>query len=140
VKTARREEMNRVKNILERAEADLVETLRKRDGITIEKSADQMDEVQYARERELAIGNVNRGSILLNQVRAALQRIHVGSFGACIECEQAINPKRLAAVPWAPRCIQCQEAVDQDVPERMDFISGTLLNNGEPAVPRQVNA
>jgi anti-sigma B factor antagonist len=35
---------------------------------------------------------------------AALSRIHHGSFGTCIECESAISPKRLAAVPWAPRC------------------------------------
>jgi len=33
-----------------------------RDGIAIEKSADQMDEVQYATERDLAIRNVDRES------------------------------------------------------------------------------
>jgi DnaK suppressor protein len=47
-------------------------------------------------------------------VTAALRRIHDGSFGACIECELAISSKRLAAVPWASRCIKCQDASDQD--------------------------
>ena len=46
-------EMGRVKEILERKEAELVGVLRKRDGIVIEKSADQIDEIQYASERDL---------------------------------------------------------------------------------------
>jgi DnaK suppressor protein len=127
--------MGRVREILERKEADLVQVLRKRDGIAIEKSADQMDEIQYASERDLAIGNVDRDSNLLRQVRAALQRIDDASFGTCIECERAINPKRLAAVPWAPRCIQCQEAADQEGLERTGFVGGTLVN-AESAFPR----
>ena len=106
--------------ILERKAAELVQVLRKRDGIAIEKSADQMDEIQYASERDLAIRNVDRESSLLRQVKAALRRIHDGSFGTCIECESAISPKRLAAVPWASRCIQCQEAADRDGQERGD--------------------
>src|SRR5580698_8951576 len=89
--------------ILEQSEAELVQLLNKRDGIAIEKSADQMDEIQYASERDLAIRNVDRESRLLRQVRAALRRIHEGEFGICIECESTISPKRLSAVPSAPR-------------------------------------
>jgi len=105
---------SRFQEILEEQEADLARVLRTRDGIAIEKSADQMDEIQYASERDLAIRNVDRDSALLRQVRAALRRIHDGTFGACIECEAAISPKRLVAVPWAPHCIQCQEAADRN--------------------------
>jgi len=88
--------------------------LRSRDGIEIEKSADQMDEIQYASERDLAIRNVDRDFALLRQIKAALRRIHHGSFGTCIDCESPIGPKRLAAVPWAARCIRCQETADRD--------------------------
>ena len=102
------------RGILERKEADLVRILRKRDDIVIEKSADQMDEIQYASERDLAIRNVDRESRLLRQVKAAILRIHDGSFGTCIDCDSAISPKRLAAVPWAARCIQCQAGADSD--------------------------
>jgi DnaK suppressor protein len=104
----------RVQEILERKQAELMEVLRNRDGITIEKSADQMDEIQYATERELAIRNVDRDSKLLRQVKAALIRIQTGHFGTCVDCEEAISPKRLAAVPWAMRCIECQEVSDRD--------------------------
>jgi DnaK suppressor protein len=106
---------NRFQEILERKHAELLGALRNRDGITIEKSADQMDEIQFATERDLAIGNVDRDSKLLRQVKAALIRIHAGHFGNCVDCEEAISPKRLAAVPWATRCIQCQEVSDRDI-------------------------
>ena len=105
---------------LERKEAELHRALRKRDGIAIEKSADQMDEIQYASERDLAIRNVDRDSTLARQVKAALQRIHDGSFGACIDCDSAISRKRLAAVPWAPCCLQCQDAADRNGRESAD--------------------
>ncbi|MGA2771027.1 MAG: TraR/DksA family transcriptional regulator [Bryobacteraceae bacterium] len=117
-----------VQEILERKEAELAHVLRKRDGIAIEKSADQMDEIQYASERELAIRSVDRESSLLRQVKATLRRIHDGSFGICMECESAISPRRLAAVPWASRCIQCQEAADRDGRERTESLGESLRN------------
>ena len=114
--------------ILERREAELVGVLRNRDGIAIEKSADQMDEIQCATERDPAIRNVDRESNLLRDVKDALRRIHDGSFGTCVDCESAISPKRLAAVPWAACCIQCQEAAERDRQEGTESLTGTLLN------------
>ena len=107
-------ELAGIQEILDRKMAELAHFLRRRDGIAIEKSADQMDEIQYATERDLAIRNVDRDSTLLRQVKAALGRMHDGSFGTCLDCESAISPKRLAAVPWATRCIKCQEAADRE--------------------------
>src|SRR2546423_13334718 len=95
-------EINKYKEILETRQAELVGVLRNRDAITIEKSADALDEVQHAAERELAIRNLDRESNLLRNVRSALRRIEDGSFGVCLHCEEEISPKRLAAVPLAP--------------------------------------
>jgi DnaK suppressor protein len=106
-----------VEAILQRKEAELVRVLRDRGSIAIERSADPMDEIQSASERDLAIGNVDRETTLLRNVKAALRRIHDDTFGTCVECDSEISPKRLAAVPWAPRCILCQEAADRDVLE-----------------------
>ena len=104
--------LNGVQAILERKIAELNRTLRAPSGIQIERSADQMDEIQYASERDLAIGNVDRESAMLREVKAALRRLAEGSYGACTECELPISPNRLAAVPWARRCIRCQETYD----------------------------
>jgi RNA polymerase-binding transcription factor DksA len=71
----------------------------KRDDIAIEKSVDQIDEIQHATERDLAMRNKDRESILLREVKAALERLRDGSFGTCIQCDDLISPKRLAAVP-----------------------------------------
>ena len=73
-----------------------------------------MDEIQYASERDLAIRNVDREFTTLRDVKAALRRVHEGSFGACIDCDQVINPKRLAALPWASRCVQCQDNAERN--------------------------
>lgn len=114
-------------DFLERKQAELAQILRKRDGLSIEKSADQMDEIQYASERDLAIRNVDRESTLLRQVKAALRRLEDGGFGICIECDSEISRKRLAAVPWASRCIECQDLADGLERERADG-SAVLVN------------
>ncbi len=80
-----------------------------------------MDEIQNATERDLAILNVDRDSSTLRAVRDALQRIEDGSFGVCADCEAAISPKRIAAVPWATRCIDCQAAADRNTERAEEF-------------------
>ena len=120
--------VNGFQAVLERKESELAQVVRKRDGIVIEKSADQMDEIQYATERDLAIRNVDRESNLLREVKDALRRIHEGGFGTCMECESAISPKRLAAVPWAACCIQCQEAAERDRENGTESLPAALLN------------
>jgi DnaK suppressor protein len=121
-------EVSRFQNILEHKVMELSLALRKLDGIAIEKSADEMDQIQNASERDLAMRHVDRDSALLRDVKAALRRISDGSFGTCIECESPISPRRLAAVPWALRCIQCQEIVDRDGPERAGTSNERLVN------------
>ncbi|MCC6343618.1 MAG: TraR/DksA family transcriptional regulator [Bryobacterales bacterium] len=106
-------ELNKFKSILETKQAELETVLRNRDAIAIEKSPDALDEVQHAAERELAIRNLDRESNLLRNVRAALRRIEDETFGTCVHCEEEISPKRLAAVPWSPYCIRCQEMADR---------------------------
>lgn len=106
-------ELNKYKQILEAKKAELAHVLRNREAIAIEKSPDALDEVQHAAERELAIRNLDRESGLLRQVKLALTRVDDGTYGTCLHCEEEINPKRLAAVPWAPYCISCQEMADR---------------------------
>ena len=46
---------------------------------------------------------------LLRLTELALNRMEEGSFGECANCGNAINQKRLEAVPWAQYCVPCQE-------------------------------
>ncbi len=101
-------EINKFRAILAARQADLGPQLRKREGIAIEKTADALDEVRLAAERELTTRSLERESKVLREVRAALARIEEGTFGMCLHCEDEISPKRLQAVPWAALCIACQ--------------------------------
>jgi DnaK suppressor protein len=121
-------EVNKFKKILENKQDELEQIVRNRDAITIEKSADALDEVQHAAERELAIRNLDRESNLLRNVRSALRRIEEGSFGTCLHCEEEISPKRLNAVPWAAYCIQCQEQADRNQDEGNEMFEDMLVN------------
>jgi DnaK suppressor protein len=121
-------EVNKFKKILETKRDELERIVRNRDAITIEKSADALDEVQHASERELAIRNLDRESNLLRNVRLALRRIDDGSFGTCLHCEEEISPKRIAAVPWAAFCIQCQEQADRNHEEGNEAMEDLLVN------------
>src|ERR1700682_1802232 len=93
---------------------ELERLIRNRDGIRVERTADQLEEIQAASERALAVCNLDREFSQLRDALAPLRRIQVGSFGTCQECDQDIHPKRLSAVPWAPLCIRCQEDLDLD--------------------------
>jgi DnaK suppressor protein len=121
-------ELNKFKEVLETKHAELAKVLRNRDGITIEKSPDALDEVQNAAERELAIRNLDRESNLLRNVRSALHRIDEGIYGVCMHCEEDISPKRLNAVPWTPYCIQCQELADRNQEEGAEAFDDVLVN------------
>ena len=119
-------ELNRFQAILMARVGELEGLLRHRDGITIERSADELEEIQQASDRALAICNLDRESNQLQNARAALRRIKDGSFGTCEQCDEQISLKRLAAIPWARFCIVCQEAFDRN-PEELAAPTGNYL-------------
>ena len=43
------------------------------------------------------------------QIQAALDRIRHGRYGVCDACNQPIAEVRLTALPWATRCLSCEE-------------------------------
>lgn len=47
-------------------------------------------------------------AVELEQVRAALRRIEEGRYGECIDCGDAIDLRRLEAMPTAACCAPCQ--------------------------------
>ena len=110
-------ELNRFQAILAAKVPELERFTRQREGITVERSADQLEEIQAASQRALAVSNFDREFNQLRNARAALSRIQEGSFGTCQHCDENIHPKRLAAVPWATFCIRCQEAADHNPEE-----------------------
>ena len=110
-------EVDRFRAVLTARVAELERFTRQRDAIAVERCVDQLEEIQAASQRALAVCNLDREFNQLRDARAALRRIQEGSFGTCQECDEDIHPKRLAAVPWATFCIRCQEAADGNLEE-----------------------
>ena len=65
----------------------------------------------YTKEFLFSLSNTERD--MLAQVDEAIVRIDDRRFGSCVVCEDELDKKRLEAVPWAKRCISCQEKQEQ---------------------------
>ena len=105
-------QINQFRAILSSKQSELVRATARRDGIAIERTADLLDQLQFAAERELTTRSLELHSNSLRNVRAALERIEDGTYGTCFECDEEISHKRLQAMPWATLCIACQEQQD----------------------------
>ncbi|GAA5504707.1 RNA polymerase-binding transcription factor DksA [Novipirellula caenicola] len=46
----------------------------------------------------------------LAAIQAALLRVDEGAYGRCVDCSKNIPFDRLRNVPFADKCVQCQEA------------------------------
>ncbi len=106
--------MGTFKRDLEDKRAELLRSTGQREDIAVERIADEVDACRQASDREFAIRNLDRQAVLLRNIQAALRRIETGEYGICVHCEEEVNPKRLQAVPWAPLCLNCQEAADRN--------------------------
>lgn len=115
--------IRQVKNELRQARQQLACRIGMRDEAHVEQVADAMDRIQAAEAREFALLNLDRYARQLRQVEDALQRIDAGDYGVCVDCEEEIGLNRLRAVPWAQRCLKCQELADQrgSSADRTDF-------------------
>jgi DnaK suppressor protein len=107
-------ELNGFRKVLGVKETEWANAIRNREAIAIEANSDVLDQIQHSTERELELVRLERESNLLRDVRAALRRIDADIFGFCLICDNQISPKRLAAVPWTPLCIRCQETADKE--------------------------
>jgi DnaK suppressor protein len=125
--TVTRTEVKGFRKILLARQAELANAMRGREAIAVEATPDELDRIQHATERELALGLLDRESHRMREVRDALSRIDAGTFGVCLECGQDIKSKRLAAVPWSSSCIICQEAADRDSHQPWNEIDKPLV-------------
>jgi RNA polymerase-binding transcription factor DksA len=98
------------RDLLQAKLAEVQRTRQGLDGITVVRSADDIEEAQFKLDRDLAVVGLNRESSVERGLVMGLRRIRQGTFGACTNCGCAIGQRRLDAVPWAPLCIDCQTA------------------------------
>jgi DnaK suppressor protein len=73
------------------------------------------DEERAAQEFEAAldIALLEMRARQCQEIETALQLLESGTYGRCVDCDEAILPSRLLARPFAVRCRDCQEAVEK---------------------------
>jgi DnaK suppressor protein len=65
----------------------------------------------YSKNLMLAVSENESKQLAL--IDEALMRIDDKEYGPCQNCDKEINAKRLAAIPWARFCLDCQELLEQ---------------------------
>lgn len=102
------------RNVLEAERAELLETL---EGHYAElESLDsqattgmgETDHLVNSEHNELTARVVAVTKSTLAEVEAALGRIDDGTYGLCTSCGSAVSSERLAAIPAAAHCVECQ--------------------------------
>jgi DnaK suppressor protein len=78
-----------------------------------ERSNDPMDQMQSRQDLDLTVRTIDTTWKTKKAVELALKLLRNGEYGTCQECGEAINPKRLEAIPWTTLCVACQEAQDE---------------------------
>jgi DnaK suppressor protein len=112
------------RRVLEAKRGELLSNPYKTEGLAVERVPDSMEELTLEVQRNMAVETLDRQAALLGQVTAALERIAGGQYGVCLACRKPISPKRLAALPWAALCLECQ----QDVESRLGSEARTSMS------------
>jgi DnaK suppressor protein len=73
------------------------------------------DQVPAAHDEFISLQIERLSYCTLKEIDAALDRLATGGYGVCVDCGAAISSRRLAAIPWAMYCVQCQQNMGQSV-------------------------
>jgi len=65
-------------------------------------------------QHELDTGLLEHEQQILGAIGIALDRLDAGTYGTCERCNKKISEARLEAVPYASRCIDCEEQVERE--------------------------
>jgi DnaK suppressor protein len=85
-----------------------------RDGLPTETSGaiDLEEHSLDAEEQGVGFSVLELTSQTVQRIETALQRLEAGEFGTCSDCRCKISGGRLRALPFAARCLACQEQYD----------------------------
>jgi RNA polymerase-binding transcription factor len=89
--------------------------------INIDTEGDEIDEIQGNMLIEMTNQLNIRNSAKLTQIEAALKRIEDGTYGKCLECDEAIPEKRLLSNPHFQSCVTCVEEREREEKQRKRF-------------------
>lgn len=114
-------ELEKYRRVLEQKKVELSDELAKARSAEVETTEESTQDIadkavsSYTREFLYSLTDGERTVLL--QIDEALNRVDDGAYGFCLNCSAAISEKRLAAVPWTPHCVDCQELAEKGLLE-----------------------
>ncbi|GLW67664.1 hypothetical protein Arub01_59070 [Actinomadura rubrobrunea] len=66
--------------------------------------------------RESVLARCDTLRLTLREIEAALGRVDAGTYGRCEDCGEPIGRARLEILPYARRCVMCQQRRRQPGP------------------------
>ncbi len=75
--------------------------------------ADEVDVIRLNEDREMSFATRSLLVERANKLAEALERLRGGEYGICEECEEAIAPARLRAMPEVTTCVRCQDRLER---------------------------
>ncbi len=77
-----------------------------------ESAMDSGDQALLDLEREMGISLQEKRNRERQMIDEALVSLEEGTYGICVECNTEISEKRLAVMPFARLCVECQEKIE----------------------------
>jgi DnaK suppressor protein len=75
--------------------------------------ADEIDGSLVSAAREIDFATRERLVTRARRLVAALDRLHAGEYGTCVECSAPIAAARLQAFPEAQTCVRCEDRLER---------------------------
>jgi DnaK suppressor protein len=85
----------------------------------VDSAPDVGDQALLDTERVRDISIMELRNKMRQQIDEALAKLEEGTYGRCADCGAEITEKRLRAVPFARRCVTCQEK--QEMLEKIEM-------------------
>jgi DnaK suppressor protein len=110
---------------------EIAERLRQsRDEARDLRASDVLDRVELFQEEDLDYALLGMKTETIQRIDAALRRLREEEYGLCSECRQEISDQRLSAMPFAIRCLGCEERAEGSARWRAPRRSRVMFDEG----------
>jgi DnaK suppressor protein len=74
--------------------------------------AADVEESRLNADVDMTLPALSLDAYLSRAIDSALARLDQGTYGICTDCERSIPIRRLRSLPFAARCLSCQEKAE----------------------------
>ncbi len=76
--------------------------------VDLEDPIGRLSRMDAMQQQKMAEAQVRLMKVRLELAQEALARVDAGTYGACLDCGDDVDPRRLQVRPETPWCLACQ--------------------------------